>query len=1227
MKTFDHAEPSADAGFQEGQHPRDRAGKFAKSAQHHEAMARGHKDAAEAHGEPKPGSHEHARQGRHLEAMRNHQDAAQAFRQAQREANQRWSNDTAHLEDRARHAAEHAEEHEKLHGIDDVLPKHKPGETWYDNRDPSGPWFLQTTTGHVEGYKTSAEVELAATAERGSAELVAEGMQHKPSPPLVLDQTLGNVGLTRRQKVRLDDTLGERRARAAAAMYHRDMEAEHKADAEKANAEGDLAGYTSHKAARYAHQEAAEHHEAAGKDKAKLKRARELSQIAEEYSERIVHTGSRRNADADPKGNAAMTTADAGKFDEGKHKRDHGRFAKTRGAMPATGPGMTIKRVGRNAYDLEHKDGKHDFHVERSGGQWNLHHFDSKKKDPDEAHIGSHEHGSLEDAIGHAHELAGEEAPPKGLSKDEHKRLDELGEKWGSGEASRDEIREYKTLFRQHIKSGGTVDADWDEGKHPRDKGKFASKPGAGATHHEFAEHHMAMAQQHIAEAGRHARTGASGLVQKHLAASQAHIDAHGLHSQANLHGDDVKARAHAASDKAHEATDDATASRPDHRQLATEGNAHHSMLQGHEVGNHVDFYNGEGEKRYGKVIKRTQNEVHYRDSSNGEVTKHFIVGKPATARISGQATPIGQHSAKIVKDSFEGYDKNVRGHLSSRMVESSADPHEIADRRAGEIKGMHAAGIAPSEAARRLHKSQALPTKNEGYGFHGAMRGDSGGLGKDQAAQRFAAVSSHLQTVHGLSPHEARDFLDSRMGRHLGDEIGGTKDPEAVQWRGGLGATVRDWKRERKAEGKKQHDHALQQNRHHNAEAAKHPEGSDAHLSHRKAAANYSHAALAYASGDHETGASAMEAAEHHASEAARFKPPTGDAIPFDESKHKRDHGKFAHTAGAPAMPTLNHPAYHQQTKLRGYNAAVNVHQAVSVKDRAKLLMQHHPAWTHDDHKRLAEQHRAAATHHQTEHSKAFHKAIRDKFGRDPSLSEGDYKISTIGRDDFDDATKEKLREHGHAGSAHSRLAEAHAEAAKKTKPSPEATSNERQERILAKSKDHQFYADRHEKAAANHDAEAARHQKLSNEAGENIAGPNRQAADAHTMAAIAHRKAIKARNHAVENPDAYENHVKAYGASDKAFAASAVASDRVQAAERHAKQSAGRAASPEEHEEGIYRHLEEKHGFDRGDAQGLVEGQEMQGKFSVHASHAAGMTPQEAAEHVLKLATPAKK
>lgn len=60
----------------------------------------------------------------------------------------------------------------------------------------------------------------------------------------------------------------------------------------------------------------------------------------------------------------------------------------------------------------------------------------------------------------------------------------------------------------------------------------------------------------------------------------------------------------------------------------------------------------------------------------------------------------------------FKEYDRQFRQHLSGRLIGSAADAHEIADRRADEVKELHRKGVDPIAAAKHIHENPHTPQR-----------------------------------------------------------------------------------------------------------------------------------------------------------------------------------------------------------------------------------------------------------------------------------------------------------------------------------------------------------------------------------------------------------------------------------------------------------------------------------------------------------------------------------
>lgn len=126
-----------------------------------------------------------------------------------------------------------------------------------------------------------------------------------------------------------------------------------------------------------------------------------------------------------------------------------------------------------------------------------------------------------------------------------------------------------------------------------------------------------------------------------------------------------------------------------------------------------------------------------------------------------------------------------------------------------------------------------------------------------------------------------------------------------------------------------------------------------------------------------------------------------------------------------------LDHPAYHIQTHLRGYNGKPDVFMVHSDADAARILRITGPNWTQIQHAELAAQHILAAQKQAECYAKLLNDAAMETFGRPYSII--DYRISAIACDEFTDEKKDALRFAAHSMNNHKTLARAHAFAARR--------------------------------------------------------------------------------------------------------------------------------------------------------------------------------------------------
>lgn len=107
-----------------------------------------------------------------------------------------------------------------------------------------------------------------------------------------------------------------------------------------------------------------------------------------------------------------------------------------------------------------------------------------------------------------------------------------------------------------------------------------------------------------------------------------------------------------------------------------------------------------------------------------------------------------------------------------------------------GEVKRFRSRAEAEEHAGRPgstrevEDSADAIPSQNETWGFNTG------------SSKTFGTVADKIKRKFGLSDEEARDFLDSRYGRHLSDAIRNTGSIDGLSW---LADAVRQFKKEAK--------------------------------------------------------------------------------------------------------------------------------------------------------------------------------------------------------------------------------------------------------------------------------------------------------------------------------------------------------------------------------------------------------------------------------------------
>lgn len=126
-----------------------------------------------------------------------------------------------------------------------------------------------------------------------------------------------------------------------------------------------------------------------------------------------------------------------------------------------------------------------------------------------------------------------------------------------------------------------------------------------------------------------------------------------------------------------------------------------------------------------------------------------------------------------------------------------------------------------------------------------------------------------------------------------------------------------------------------------------------------------------------------------------------------------------------------LKRPEYTTAAKTgwRGYRRAVTVTATVTANDGKALLKRLMPAASCETHAELALVHVEAAKRNQRLWSSLVNRQMLKVFGRRFGI--GDYKVSGICRDEFDEQAKQLLRKYVRNGQAHHSLAVIHKMAA----------------------------------------------------------------------------------------------------------------------------------------------------------------------------------------------------
>lgn len=121
------------------------------------------------------------------------------------------------------------------------------------------------------------------------------------------------------------------------------------------------------------------------------------------------------------------------------------------------------------------------------------------------------------------------------------------------------------------------------------------------------------------------------------------------------------------------------------------------------------------------------------------------------------------------------------------------------------------------------------------------------------------------------------------------------------------------------------------------------------------------------------------------------------------------------------------DHPIYTVAARKgwRGYTRSVTALATLHPAHAAALIKRAVPHLSRAQHQALARLHAMRAARHERAYQLALDVAAQETFGRDFGFF--DYRISTIGCEEFTDAAKERLRFHRRRSQQHADLADAH--------------------------------------------------------------------------------------------------------------------------------------------------------------------------------------------------------
>lgn len=126
--------------------------------------------------------------------------------------------------------------------------------------------------------------------------------------------------------------------------------------------------------------------------------------------------------------------------------------------------------------------------------------------------------------------------------------------------------------------------------------------------------------------------------------------------------------------------------------------------------------------------------------------------------------------------DSDFSYFKD-KGYTHDEIKNLWDSDHKRGEKPLTHKKAPNVTGMMSAKDNAKATQKKPIATNNEGYGYHGEawVRADAHGYGQrssNVAGEHFAEAVKHVMKHGNVDAEDARNYLDSRNGRHLHDEV-----------------------------------------------------------------------------------------------------------------------------------------------------------------------------------------------------------------------------------------------------------------------------------------------------------------------------------------------------------------------------------------------------------------------------------------------------------------------